>query len=109
MIEPKSNGLFKPSQFKFLYDGCDPKKFAQMKVHFAKNLKAMELYEAHECEKAGKKPAFDDAKGKKIIGILNRCQSVYELEALKKCVFDLQLVPESYDQIRSGAEVLRAE
>ena len=107
MSNENPQGLFKPSNFDFFYKGVTHKRLADMKAHFTRSIKSMMEWEKAECQKAGKDPYFSLDSANKVSSLIDLCQDFYELEALRKCLFDFNIIPESYDQIKKAASVIR--
>jgi hypothetical protein len=78
-----------------------------MKEHFIKMLQAMVKFERQQCAKHGVEPQFTLDDAKKVGNIVQLVKNYYELEALRKCVFDYNIMPESYAQIKKAGQVLR--
>jgi len=99
--------LFLYSDFDFIYSNIPEKRLELMKRHFVKCLDAMIDWERKTAISQGIKPLFTDERRKEVLGYVEKIKDFYQLEALKKIIFDENLLPDSFEDIEKGAEFLR--
>lgn len=108
MSELKTNGgLFTSGSLDWFHANGGPAKLAKLKKHFVAMLTAMIKFEREACKKELVQPNFTIESSKKVAKLLERVSDHYELEALRRCIFDLNIIPDSYDEIKKAAEVIR--
>ena len=99
--------LFLPSDFHFVWSSLPEKKLQNMKDHFLRCLEKMIEWEKHEVAAQGIMPTFTDEMKKQVVSWAERCKNFYQLECLKKCIFDENVFPNSWEDIEKGADCLR--
>ena len=107
MSNDNPKGLFKSSNFDWLYAGMDDKCLRRAKKHFMNSVKQMWDWEKKECEKLGQESCFTLDNQNTVQKIVDSCSDFYELEALNKCLFSYNIIPTGYEQIKKAGSILR--
>jgi len=107
-LKMSKGGLFGSSNVDW-YLGRDHHKLSKMKKHFVSAMTEMIKFERAECAKVHIDPQFTLDKSKKVASILEQIKDHYELEALRRVIFDLNIIPDTYEEIKRAGSLLREE
>lgn len=74
---------------------------------FARDLRQAQAHEKQYCEKFKQEPVMTNALFNTVCGLVDRCKTFYEVEALARYVLDDNFIPD-IDEVRSRARALKA-